>query len=202
MIGELPDALLLQILSSIPTKDAVATSVLSKRWRFLCKMTPTLRFYYGDRGTKDIVRFSDNVCRCFLSHQTPVLQSLHLKMTFGIDDPTVDVGVLLGIAFGRHVRELEFQVCCLDEPYRFPTSLFNCGTRTLETLKLGPYVFVDVPFPVCLKALRTLRLYKVSFKDAASVVNLLSGCSSLENLEVKMYSHPDVESFTITVPSL
>ncbi|CAF2004718.1 unnamed protein product [Brassica oleracea] len=198
-ISELPDALLLQILSLIPTKDAVATSVLSKRWRFLCKMTPNLRFCY--HGTKGLVRFSDNVCRCLLSHQAPVLQSLHLKMILK-NDSTIDVGVLLGIAFGRHVRELELEVYSSDEPYSFPTSLYNCGTGTLETLKLGHNVLVDVPFPVCLKALRTLRLNAVSYNDAGSVVNLLSGCSSLENLEVMMYLHPDVENFTIDVPSL
>ncbi|KAL0761531.1 hypothetical protein Bca101_077681 [Brassica carinata] len=198
-ISELPDALLLQILSLIPTKDAVATSVLSKRWRFLCKMTPNLRFCY--HGTEGLVRFSDNVCRCLLSHQAPVLQSLHLKMILK-NDSTIDVGVLLGIAFGRHVRELELEVYSSDEPYSFPTSLYNCGTGTLETLKLGHNVLVDVPFPVCLKALRTLRLNAVSYEDAGSVVNLLSGCSSLENLEVMMYLHPDVENFTIDVPSL
>ncbi|KAL0733129.1 hypothetical protein Bca4012_009339 [Brassica carinata] len=93
---------------------------------------------------------------------------MHLK-----NDSTIDVGVLLGIAFGRHVRELELELYSPNEPYMFPTSLFNCGTGTLQTLKFGPNVFVDVP---------------------------------LENLEVKMYPHSDVEieveTFTIDVPSL
>lgn len=197
-ISELPDALLLQILSLLPTtKDAVATSVLSKRWRFLCKMMPSLRFCY--ERTNDLERFSDNVCTFLLSHQAPVLQSLHLEMNFGRGS-TMDIGVLLGVAFGLHVRELELQVYSGGEPYRFPTSLYKCGT--LETLKLGPNVLVDVPFPVCLKALTTLRLYKVIVKDERSVVNLLSGCSSLENLEVITCTHSDVKTFTIAVPSL
>nr|VDC68548.1 unnamed protein product [Brassica rapa] len=120
-------------------------------------------------------------------------------MNFGRGS-TMDIGVLLGVAFGLHVRELELQVYSGGEPYRFPTSLYNCGT--LETLKLGPNVLVDVPFPVCLKALTTLRLYKVIVKDERSVVNLLSGCSSLENLEVITCTHSDVKTFTIAVPSL
>ncbi|KAF3596845.1 hypothetical protein DY000_02025375 [Brassica cretica] len=195
-ISELPDALLLQILSFVPTKDAVATSVLSKRWRYLCKMMPRLRFWY--ERTDDLERFSDNVCRFLLSHQAPVLQSLHLEVNFERGS-TMDIGVLLGVAFGLHVRELELQVYSW-EPYRFPTSLYKC--RTLETLKLGSRVLLDVSFPVCLKALRTLSLFDVSYKDDGSVVNLLSGCSVLENLEVMMFSHPHLGTFTIHVPSL
>ncbi|KAG2264266.1 hypothetical protein Bca52824_071345 [Brassica carinata] len=195
-ISELPDALLLQILSFVPTKDAVATSVLSKRWRYLCKMMPRLRFWY--ERTDDLERFSDNVCRFLLSHQAPVLQSLHLEVNFERGS-TMDIGVLLGVAFGLHVRELELQVYSW-KPYRFPTSLYKC--RTLETLKLGSRVLLDVPFPVCLKALRTLSLFDVSYKDDGSVVNLLSGCSVLENLEVMMFSHPRLGTFTIHVPSL
>ncbi|KAL0889662.1 hypothetical protein Bca101_013645 [Brassica carinata] len=156
-------------------------------------MTPNLRFCYG--GTKkDLVRFSDDVSRCLLSHQAPVLQSLHVEMNFK-NDSTMDVGVMIGVAFGLHVRELELQVYSCDEPFRFPRSLYNCAT--LETLKLHFDVLVDVPSPVCLKALRTLRLYSVSYKDEVSIVNLLSGCSRLENLEVEMYSHPHVKTFTI-----
>lgn len=86
------------------------------------------------------------------------------------------------------------------EQYTFPTSLYNCGT--LETLKLYCDVLVDVPFPVCLKSLRTLFLYEVRFQDDESVVNLLSGCSSLENLEVRGHSFSDLKTFTVDVPSL
>ncbi|KAL0737610.1 hypothetical protein Bca4012_013820 [Brassica carinata] len=207
MISELPEALLLKILSLIPTKDAFATSVLSRRWRFLCKMMPNLRFRYERRD--DLKRFSDNVCRCLLSHQAPVLQSLHLTMIF--KRGSMDMGVMnriMGVAFGLRVRELELGVYSgvpsggEYDRYRFPTSLLNCGT--LESLKLDFGVLVDVPFPVCLRALRTLSLYGVSFKDDGSVVNLLSGCSILENLEVMLYPHSDseVKTLTIAVPSL
>ncbi|KAF3582166.1 hypothetical protein Bca4012_033299 [Brassica carinata] len=45
-ISELPEALLLHILSYVPTKDVIATSVLSKRWRSLWKMVPKLEFEF------------------------------------------------------------------------------------------------------------------------------------------------------------
>nr|XP_051179850.1 F-box/LRR-repeat protein At3g26922-like isoform X4 [Lolium perenne] len=42
-IGALPDALLQQILSSLPSRDAVRTCVLATRWRTLWKSVPSLR---------------------------------------------------------------------------------------------------------------------------------------------------------------
>nr|XP_009804224.1 PREDICTED: F-box/FBD/LRR-repeat protein At5g56420-like [Nicotiana sylvestris] len=34
-LSQLPDAILVQILSLLPTKDAVPSCLLSKRWRYL-----------------------------------------------------------------------------------------------------------------------------------------------------------------------
>lgn len=42
MISALPDALLVQILSLLPSKDAMATSILSKPWRYVWMLLPKL----------------------------------------------------------------------------------------------------------------------------------------------------------------
>ncbi|XVF78338.1 hypothetical protein PTKIN_Ptkin14bG0124400 [Pterospermum kingtungense] len=43
-ISDLPDELILHVLSFAPTKQAVATSILSKRWHHLWTLVPILDF--------------------------------------------------------------------------------------------------------------------------------------------------------------
>ncbi|CAA7022030.1 unnamed protein product [Microthlaspi erraticum] len=168
-------------------------------------MVPKLKFTFSIRNGDndvDLQRFSDNVCRSMLSLQTPVLQSLHLEV-IAKKSGTIDFGVLVGIAFGHHVRELVLTVEFSQGSFRFPINLYKC--EMLETLKLGgcgSSIILDVTSPVCLKSLRTLHLHYVFFKDEESVLNLLSGCESLETLLVRPSRNDDVKTFTIAVPSL
>ena len=47
--GELPEHILSHILSFLPTKEAVRTSILSKRWKFIWTSIPELHFFYDHR---------------------------------------------------------------------------------------------------------------------------------------------------------
>ncbi|KAG7632711.1 Leucine-rich repeat 2 [Arabidopsis suecica] len=196
-ISDLPEALLLQILSMLPVKDVVTTSVLSKPWRSLWKLVPILKFDYDNNQSEDET-YSEIVCRLLLSNKAPVLESLHLDFEVGKCRP-VDVGMWIGIAYARHVRDLVLHVISKKGSFKFPTSLYNC--ETLESLTLATWVLVDVPSQVCLKSLRTLRLEYVDYEDSETFLNLLSGCPKLENL-VLYHELSDMETFTIAVPSL
>ncbi|AEE77242.1 F-box/RNI-like superfamily protein [Arabidopsis thaliana] len=197
-ISDLPEALLLQILSMLPVKDVVTTSVLSKPWRSLWKLVPTLKFDYENNQSEDET-YSEIVCRLLLSNKAPFLESLHLGFRFG-ECRSVEVGMWIGIAYARHVRDLVLHVESVKGSFIFPTGLYNC--ETLESLTLRSWVLVDVPSPACLKSLRTLRLENVDYKYDDSVYNLLSGCPNLENLVVYRGNLLEVETFTIAVPSL
>ncbi|XP_019095647.1 PREDICTED: putative F-box/FBD/LRR-repeat protein At3g56780 [Camelina sativa] len=77
-IDDLPDDLPVKILSSIPTKDVVATSLLSKRWESLWTIVRRLEYdqeYHYDKRTG----FSSFVDKSLLSYQSPVLESLNFK---------------------------------------------------------------------------------------------------------------------------
>ncbi|XP_056863735.1 FBD-associated F-box protein At3g49020-like isoform X2 [Raphanus sativus] len=195
MISELPEALLLHILSYAPTKDVIATSVLSKRWRSVWKMVPKLSF------ETDVDHFSlEDVYRLLILHKAPFLESLHLD----IEDKKgrFDIGILIAIAFSHHVHELVLDHYRDNQKtVRFP-SLLCSYNNTLEVLKLTQHVLLHFPSRVCFDALRELHLYYVEFKDEASVCNFLSGCPRLQDLVVERHSNFDVETYTISVPSL
>ncbi|XP_048633737.1 FBD-associated F-box protein At3g49020 [Brassica napus] len=194
MISELPEALLLHILSYVPTEDVIATSVLSKRWKSLWKMVPKLEFKF-----LSMLRI-DDVYRLLILHKAPFLESFHLK----IEDAKgrSDISFLIGIAFSHHVRELVLNLCHDDQKkVRFPSVLCSYN-NTLEVLELAQDVLLDFPSRVCFNALRELHLCHVEFKDEESVCNLLSGCPRLQDLVVERYSSFDVETYTIAVPSL
>ncbi|EOA26070.1 hypothetical protein CARUB_v10019487mg [Capsella rubella] len=160
-------------------------------------MLPKLEFHSYDHKSGPGA-FSKNVSKALLSHKAPVLQSLHLKIYLLGWCTTSDTETLIGVVLARKLRKLVLQV--LWEPIRISNGLYNC--ETLETLELKYHVLLDVPSSVCLKSLTTLHLHYVNFKDNDSLLNLLSGCPNLENLDVRQNSVSSTKPFTIAVPSL
>lgn len=196
-ISQLPEALILLILCLLPVKVAIATSLLSKQWKYLWKLMPKLKFDYLDHK-RQLGTFSSNAVMTLLSHMAPVLQSLYLIVHLERCNAK-DTGILLGIALGLHVHELVLEVRS-REVFKFPSCLFN--VNKLVTLKLRYKIHMDVPSPVCFKTLRNLHLHYVEYKDHNSVINLLDGCPNLKTLTVHRYSHSSVKTFTISVPAL
>ncbi|KAG9439184.1 hypothetical protein H6P81_019349 [Aristolochia fimbriata] len=63
-INSLPETVLLHILSYLPTKDSIRTSMVGKRWRYLWKAVPSLNvdiLLNSDRNCEKILDFVDEV---------------------------------------------------------------------------------------------------------------------------------------------
>lgn len=153
-ISELPEVLLVHILSSLRTKELIATSVLSKRWRYLWKMVPNLNF---DCTTSMVS--SEDVYRSLILYKAPFLESLSLNIE---DTVLLILEYWLEFAFSHHVRKLALYHLRedLEEAFRFPSVLCSYN-NTLHTLKLMYDVHLEFPSRVCLNALRELYLYDV-----------------------------------------
>ncbi|XP_018462771.2 probable FBD-associated F-box protein At1g32375 [Raphanus sativus] len=203
-ISQLPEHLLLKILSLLPsTKDVVATMVLSKRWQFLWTLVPRLIY---DDGNNNITKesFSRFVDRSLLLHVAPVLESLQLKL--GEKSSDVNIGVWARTIARRHVRELVIEIdrTSCTTPAIIPKSLYTLSGM-LVTLKLKSMVLVDdVASPVSFSSLKILSLDNIKYPGGDESVNrLLTNCPVLEDLFVNRCPDGDnVTVFTVRVPSL
>ncbi|CAH2064642.1 unnamed protein product [Thlaspi arvense] len=197
-ISSLPDDLLIQILSRVPTEDAVATTFLSKRWRYVWIMLP--RLDYKDTGKrKSIWWLLDQSIRLY---QAPRLERLRIRL--GRHCPVdVDVTNWVAKAIDCCVRNLLFALHWKTEPIRMPQALYTCNTLARLAL-ISAKIIVDVPSPVSLPSLTQLELIRVVYRDEDSHVRLLSGCPVLKHLTVVRYADVDdnVRKFSVKVPSL
>ncbi|AED96811.1 F-box-like domain superfamily [Arabidopsis thaliana x Arabidopsis arenosa] len=195
-ISYLPDDLLLRILSFIHTSDAISTSLLSKRWKFVWKMMPTLDLDEDSCRNIGTLRFDEGCCMFLKSHEAPVLTSLNLKLM----TPSHDIDRLLS-----NIKPILHEITITSYRYstiRFPRNLNVC--QTLVVMKLQDKVLVDVSFPVCFRSLKSLHLTRVKYSCRESFTTLLSACPVLEDLDlfIGRVHYDCLNSFTIWVPSL
>ncbi|EOA37650.1 hypothetical protein CARUB_v10012170mg, partial [Capsella rubella] len=156
-----------------PSKDVVATSVLSKRWRYLWK---------------DVKTFIKNSS----------VESLHLKISPHI--ASTNIKCLVNMAVARSSRELRIEMVCYS--FELPKSFYifsQLETVILEKLGLMD-VPPDVHMP-CLKRLHLLSVNSLTnvmiFKIDVPTLKILS----IDNTSGK--SRPKgVHGFVINTPSL
>ncbi|CAA7039357.1 unnamed protein product [Microthlaspi erraticum] len=179
-ICDLPDDLLLRILLLLPAKDAVATEILSKRWRYVWKMLHKIAFI-ENQDSESFGRFIDKSLQL---HKAPKLVNLVVEV--GPRCPVdVDVRKLADKAVNKGVKTLVFKLLWTGEPTSFPKSLYTCDT--LVYLSLSNQILVDVSFPASLPSLSYLALSKVVYKDEDSLARLLSSSPVLHELVVERH---------------
>ncbi|KAG7538223.1 F-box-like domain superfamily [Arabidopsis suecica] len=206
-ISGLSDELLVKILSFLPTKEAVSTSVLSKQWEFLWMWLPKLEYddydHVTDRSESALQTYRDFIAKNLPLHRAPIIESLSLGFRLGSLQPE-DLKSWVGIAVSRRGRELS--ICYLyywDESPQLllPCSLYTC--KSLVTLKLeGEKILVDVPSTVCLPSLKTLQLERVTYSNEDSLRLLLSYCPVLEDLSIVRDENDNLRAVVVIVSSL
>ncbi|XP_010425904.1 PREDICTED: putative F-box/LRR-repeat protein At3g44810 isoform X2 [Camelina sativa] len=186
----LPDELLVQILSILPTKQAASTSVLAKRWRTLFAVRQNLDFDDSDFlnpeevGEEDMDEIRDSF-KSFVD-RTLALQGAQPINKFSLkcgDEPGEDhVDGWINNAVKCGVSELHL---CLTGDMRicFPSNLFV--SKTLVKLILGKEFSIDcVPSDTFLPVLKILYLRSVWFMGNELSDVLLAGCPALEDLTI------------------
>ncbi|CAJ2669809.1 unnamed protein product [Trifolium pratense] len=163
-ISTLPDSVICHILSFLPTKQSVTTTMISKRWNPLWLSVLTLDF--DDQNFSDFATFRHFIYSVMLTrHTTLPIQSLRLKCGVSSGCNPYDINRIVRAALQRGIVNLILDFSYTDFDFQIGlsttiSSVFNC--RNLVVLKLTCLTFTVVPqfnFPL----LKTLHLDSVSF---------------------------------------
>ncbi|KAJ0809813.1 putative F-box domain, FBD domain, leucine-rich repeat domain superfamily [Helianthus annuus] len=195
IISNLPEDLIDPILERLPVKDAVRTSVLSKKWRYRWTTMKTLAFdnHFSQQFLK-IGAFSCNgfirvLNQIMILHNGPIFKFyLHIPNIFLDSFKEIDQWML--ILSRNNVTELN--IVNENQIYQIPSSVFCC----LELRKLKLYNCIFKP-PLAFKGfpnLQEILLTNVNFGDnlGGTVINLphlknliLHDCGNVNNFNIK-----------------
>ncbi|KAI8539276.1 hypothetical protein RHMOL_Rhmol09G0169300 [Rhododendron molle] len=197
VISDLPQSIVETILTKIPIRDAVRTSILSSKWRYKWANLTHLVFndecssLYNDKGLVEgnLVKF---ITRFLFLHDGPIhmftLSSMYLQ-----GSPYIDQWLLF--LSRKDVKELVIELGD-REWFRAPTCLFSC--RKLTRLELIRCELDPPPSFKGFLSLKCLVLQQVII-GPDKVENLISSCPLLESLTLSYF---DSFALSICAPNL
>ncbi|XP_021758552.1 F-box/FBD/LRR-repeat protein At1g16930-like [Chenopodium quinoa] len=172
-ISRLPDVLLSFILSFLSTKEAVATSTLSKRWESIWTKVPALNFSFNPSGSvHDFKAFVDRVLQC---NDSPSLRLFQLSGLSKTQIRDYHYHSWIKNILRRDVDEIDL----VHVGGILPAGTFS--SKKLTVLKLFGLI---TPFQgsVHLPSLLILHLKFIAFTDNLPLKNILMSLPQLEEL--------------------
>jgi hypothetical protein len=195
-LSNLPEEILLHILSFLPTKDVVRTSVLSKRWDYLWASIPNLVFEQSLPAKRTLLM--DFVDRAFCLRYSSDIKRFTLRCDVLCDSSRVNTWIS---AVVRHnVQELCIELDKFEGVFSLPNCLFTC--KTLTRLKLEMPYILKLPTTICFSNLKILTIRNVTFSDEYLTQQLFSSLPVLEELVLFGCSWGDLKSVCISAPKL
>ncbi|KAF2563934.1 hypothetical protein F2Q70_00014634 [Brassica cretica] len=183
MISKLPDSLLCQILSYLPTKDTVGTSVLSHRWKSVWLLVPNLDLSSSEFPDYNaFVSFMDRLL-AFSREENSLLYKLKLSIQKEDEKDQSCVTRWIDSVANPKLKHLDIECTLANRKFLavIPQSLYVCDTLVslrLHRVSLGELESVSLP---CLK---TMRLEHNVYASDASLELLISSPPALEDLSV------------------
>ncbi|XP_078161762.1 F-box/LRR-repeat protein At3g58900-like [Carex rostrata] len=204
-ISALPNSLLEHILSYMPTKEAVGTSVLSKRWRKVWASVPVLEFDFADFLSEDIFIRTENGniinehSECHENFVRLIDAALASRVGQQIDRFTLvwkcqvksyhyhghPVRRWINLVLQHNPQVLSIYVRPSFANVQVPDLAFTCSSLVEMKLQIDPKDRAEVLKPnlVNLPSLKRLNLGYFTIK-ADFMSKLLLGCPKLEELEL------------------
>jgi hypothetical protein len=201
-LGSLPEEVLRHILSFLPTRDAIRTSVLSKRWEFLWVSIPNLDFERDtsyDRRLVERELLMNFVDRALCLRDSSVIKRFTLCCDVLFDASRVCTWI--STALSHNVQELNIDIRDFDVVFSLPSCLFTCKTLTSLYLNMWSYI-LKLPTTICFSNLKILTIKDVTFSNEYLTQQLFSGLPVLEELKLEDCSWGDLKFVTIAARKL
>lgn len=186
-LSELPDPLLLSILSFLPTRDAVGTTLLSKRWDGLWTTAPRLSFLSVPASLHKFRNFVNGVIALWKG--TTLLRfNLALRFNSDVDSWLIsDIDSWLHFAIEKRVEELclhhmhpNYYLCTEYYP---PQLLYSCSSITKLTLVSCS---LKIEENVKWNQLQSLVIREAESLSENALDHILCGAPRLEVLELQI----------------
>ncbi|KAG2322063.1 hypothetical protein Bca52824_015276 [Brassica carinata] len=182
-LSDLPDSLITHILSFLPTKDSIKTSLLSKRFRNLWLQVPGLELH--SHGLSDSVSIKNFIHRFLEINRDSRLPKFKIKYDVCNNVYLFGISKLIAEVINRGVHQLD--VGTPNRPFTkdlMPLDVYK--SNTLVSLTLANVGMASPQFDVSLPCLKTMHLEDVmySHEDPLFIEKLISGCPVLEDLTV------------------
>ncbi|RXH97943.1 hypothetical protein DVH24_010268 [Malus domestica] len=193
-ISNLPSDVINRILSHLPIREAVRTSVLSSKWRNKSAMLTHLLF--DDRCTSDQnpTTFTGIVDHVLLGHISPIYR---FRIIHSRPQVCRDIDRWILHLSRNSIKELLLNIKCSGHRHKMPSCLFSC--QDLIYLVLYNCLLQPPPKFQGFRSLKTCRLFNVTL-DQDVFENLIVCCHLLERL---MLIHCDgLTQFKIDAPNL
>ncbi|KAF7124488.1 hypothetical protein RHSIM_Rhsim12G0068900 [Rhododendron simsii] len=181
IISYLPCNVLEKILMCLTLRDAVRTSVLSKRWRHIWTTLPQLVFdntFYKECTVATRNNLMMTIYQVLLQHRGPILKFTVSLMAL---ESCPQIDQLIHFVSKNGIQELTLYFFN-GGPYKLPSSLFSCGDIT--RLDLFSCVFKPAPGFKGFGNLLCLKLDKVVIAGD-TLSSLISACPLLERLTIQ-----------------
>ncbi|ESQ33469.1 hypothetical protein EUTSA_v10007642mg [Eutrema salsugineum] len=171
-LSNLPDCLLFEILTNLPTKDVVKFSVLSSRWRNLWRYVPGLDPTQEMSCIQKFRLNRNNDVKLDITHFTRWINTVVERKV-------------------KHLHVLDSIRGWLQDKVRISPTVYTC--ESLVSLNLYD-IWLPNPESVSLPFLKDIVLDTVEFEDDRAFEMLISGCPVLECLSISVdyYSNNEV----------
>ncbi|KAK7391035.1 hypothetical protein VNO78_19328 [Psophocarpus tetragonolobus] len=199
-IDNLPDEIIQHILSLLPTKDAVRTSVLSRRWFSQWTYVTNLDFSdFPPNMNQKRSLFMDFVDRVISLRKPLDLSFFRLVCEVFTDASRINSWVCAAVKHNvQHLLLVLDQIHL--EPLELPHCLFTCNT--LRKAFIMADILLKLPSSIYFSNLKLLTLQCVIFPGYLSTQQLFSGLPVLEELTLDSCCWWNVETVTIALPML